>query len=60
MQSAVKVGRFGLSVELLGRSPTGSSFSARACTPYRIPTLYHFVPHLSPKSFIVKQKLEGA
>jgi hypothetical protein len=30
--------------------PTNLTFAA---------TFYHFVPHLSPKSFIVKQKLDG-
>jgi len=61
VQSSVKIGRFGLSVVLLGRFPTGSSFSARASHfPAALTTSYHFVPHLSCKSFIVKHKLESA
>ena len=59
MQSSVKFGRFGLSV-VLGRIPTGSTFSAPLCQiATELTTFYHFVPHLSRKSFIVKQKLEG-
>ena len=42
MQSSVKVGRFGLSVLLLGRSSTGSSFSAR--TSHDPHCLCHLIP----------------
>ena len=63
MRSSVKVGRFGLFglfVVLLGRISTGSSFSALAShCPTVLTTSYHFVPHLSCKSFIVKQKLDA-
>lgn len=51
---------FGLSVVLLGRIPTGSTFSAPNCQETsELTTFYHFHPHLSRKSFIVKRKLEG-
>lgn len=60
MQSVVKLGWFGLFVVLLGRFPTGSSFQLRYATGLTdLTTSYHFVPHLSRKSFIVKQKLLG-
>ena len=60
MQSSVKLGRFGLFFVLLGRFPTGSSFSAlRSTTFTALTTSYHFVPHLSRKSFIVKRKLDS-
>jgi hypothetical protein len=60
VQSVVKLGWFGLFVVLLGRFPTGSSFQLRYATALTDPsTSYHFVPHLSRKSFIVKQKLIG-
>jgi len=59
-QSSVKLGWFGLFVLLLGRFPTGSSFQLRCSTVLTVlTTSYHFVPHLSRKSFIVKQKLAG-
>ena len=60
MQNRVNFGRFGLFVVLLGRFPTGSSLSApnsQALTA--LTTFYHFCPHLTRKSFIVKQKLQG-
>ena len=51
---------FELSVGLLGRIPTGSTFSAPRChKAIEATTFYHFVPHLRRKSFIVKQKLAG-
>jgi hypothetical protein len=60
MQSVVKLGWFGLFVVLLGRLATGSSFQLRYSTVFTDSTTsYHFVPHLSRKSFIVKQKLLG-
>ena len=60
-KSSVKTGRIGLFNELLGRIPTGSTFSApRFHRATKLTTFYHFVPHLSCKSFIVKQKLAGA
>jgi len=60
-KSSVKIGRSGLFVVLLGRIPTGSTFSApRSHQATELATFYHFVPHLSRKSFIVKQKLAGA
>ena len=41
-QSKVKLGRFGLFIVLLGRSSTGSSFSAPSShDPYH---LHHFLP----------------
>jgi hypothetical protein len=59
-KNSVKTGRFGLFVVLLGRIPTGSTFSApRSHKATELTTFYHFVPHLSRKSFIVKQKLDG-
>jgi hypothetical protein len=59
-QKQVKLGWFGLFVELLGRISTGSSFSAtRSHNLTLLTTLYHFVPHLTRKSLIVKRKLEG-
>ncbi len=59
-QSMVKLGWFGLFVVLLGRFPTGSSLSAsRSHALPVLTTLYHFVPHLTRKSLIVKRKLEG-
>jgi hypothetical protein len=59
-QSMVKLGWIGLFVVLLGRFPTGSSFSAsRSHNLTLFTTLYHFVPHLSRKLLIVKRKLEG-
>ena len=59
-QSRVKVGRFGLFAVLLGRISTGSAFSAsRPTISIYLTTLYHFLPHLSCKSLIVKSKLEG-
>ena len=59
-KSSVKTGRSGLSNELLGRIPTGSTFSApRSHQATELTTFYHFVPHLSCKSFIVKKKLAG-
>ena len=52
--------RFGLFVDLLGRIPTGSTISApRTRNATDLTTFDHFVPHLSRKSFIVKQKLAG-
>ena len=61
MQSSVNPGRLGLFFVLLGRFPTGSSFQLRYATALTDPaTSYHFVPHLSRKSFIVKRKLDGA
>ena len=60
MQSTVKVGRFRLFIVLLGRIPTGSTFSApRSHQATELTTFYHFVPHLSCKSFFVKKKLAG-
>jgi hypothetical protein len=60
MQSLVNLGRFGLFALLLGRISTGSSFSAsRPTTLTFLTTLFHFLPHLSCKSLIVKNKLEG-
>jgi hypothetical protein len=59
-QSRVKVGRFGLFAVLLGRISTGSSFSAsRSTISIYLTTPYHFVPHLTRKSLIVKRKLKG-
>jgi hypothetical protein len=59
-QKLVKLGWFGLFVALLGRFPTGSSLSASVPTALTVlTTLYHFVPHLTRKSLIVKPKLEG-
>jgi len=47
-------------IVFLGRIPTGSTFQLLNPTNLNSPaTFYHFVPHLSPKSFIVKQKLPG-
>jgi len=55
-KDSVKTGRF----VLLGQIPTGSTFSApRSHQATELTTFYHFVPHLSRKSFIVKQKLVG-
>ncbi len=60
MQSRVKFGRFGLFVMLLGRFPTGSSYSASVATFLLVlTTLYHFVPHLTRKLLIVKRKVYG-
>ena len=60
-QNAVSSGWLTLLIAVLGRFPTGSSISAtyfhHLCPDFT--TSYHFVPHLSRKSFIVKQKLEG-
>jgi len=59
-KNSVKCGRFGLLIVLLGRIPTGSTFSApRSHQATELTTFYHFVPHLSRKSFIVKKKLAG-
>src|SRR5260370_39908828 len=59
-QSMVKLSWFGLFVKLLGRFSTGSSLSAsRSHVLPVLTTLYHFVPHLTRKSLIVKNKLEG-
>jgi hypothetical protein len=59
-QKLVKLGWFGLFVVPLGRFPTGSSLSASVPTTSTVfTTLYHFVPHLTRKSLIVKRKLEG-
>ena len=61
MQSTVKLGWFRLFSLLLGRISTGSSFSAsRPTISICLTTLYHFLPHLSCKSLIVKSKHEGA
>jgi hypothetical protein len=59
-KDSVKTARFELFIDLLGRIPTGSTVSA-PCThnATELTTFYHFVPHLSRKSFIVKQKLAG-
>jgi hypothetical protein len=60
-KNSVKFERFGLLVDLLGRIPTGSTVSAPRSHQATDPaTFYHFVPHLSRKSFIVKQKLAAA
>ena len=60
-KDSVNTGRFGLFIVLLGRIPTGSTFSApRSHQATELTTFNHFVPHLSRKSFIVKQKLVGA
>jgi hypothetical protein len=59
-QSSVKLGWFGLFVELLGRLSTGSSFSASVPTDSNyLTTSNHFVPHLTRKSLIVNIKLKG-
>jgi hypothetical protein len=59
-QSLVNLVRFGLFAALLGRIPTGSSFSAsRPTISNCLTTSYHFVPHLSRKLLIVKRKLKG-
>jgi hypothetical protein len=59
-QEMVKLGWFGLFVVLLGRFSTGSSISAsRSHNLTLLTTLYHFVPHLTRKSLIVNNKLEG-
>jgi hypothetical protein len=59
-KNSVKTGQFGLLIVLLGRIPTGSTISApRSRKSTELATFYHFYPHLSRKSFIVKQKLEG-
>jgi hypothetical protein len=59
-QNPVKFNWFGLFTKLLGRIPTGSSFSAtRSHNLILLTTLFHFVPHLSCKLLIVKRKLEG-
>jgi len=59
-QNLVKLARFGLFAVLLGRFSTGSSFALPAPTTFTLSTtLYHFVPHLTRKSLIVKRKLEG-
>jgi hypothetical protein len=59
-KNSVTSERFWLFTVLLGRIPTGSTFSApRSHQATELTTFYHFVPHLSRKSFIVKQKLAG-
>jgi hypothetical protein len=59
-QSRSKFGCSGLFDLLLGRLPTGSSLSASVATNRTVlTTLYHFVPHLTCKSFIVNRKLKG-
>jgi hypothetical protein len=59
-KSSAKTSWIGLFDELLGRIPTGSTFSApRSHRTTKLTTFYHFVPHLSCKSFIVKKKLAG-
>jgi hypothetical protein len=59
-KDSVKTGRCGLFVDLSGRISTGSTISApRTHKATDLTTFYHFVPHLSRKSFIVKQKLAG-
>jgi len=60
-KSSAKAGRSGLFIVLSGRIPTGSTFQLLAPTGLpKLATFFHFVPHLSCKSFIVKKKLEGA
>ncbi len=60
MQSSVNLVWFGLFIVFSGRFRTGSSFQLQLPTGRTVlTTLFHFLPHLSPKSFIVKQKLEG-
>ncbi len=59
-KDSVKSGRFGLVIVLLGRIPTGSTIQllvSHRATAFT--TFYHFVPHLTRKSFIVKRKLAG-
>jgi hypothetical protein len=59
-QDLIKLDWFGLFVELLGRFPTGSSLSTSRSHHFTLSTtLFHFVPHLTRKSLIVKRKLEG-
>jgi len=58
VRNSLKVGRFGLSVVLLGRFPPALVFSSGFTALTCVTTSYHFVPHLSCKSFIVKQKLD--
>jgi len=57
-KDSVKTARFELFIDPLGRIPTGSTISAPCILNATDPTtFYHFLPHLSCKSFIVKQKL---
>jgi len=59
-KNSVTSERFWLFTVILGRIPTGSTFSApRSHQATELTTFYHFVPHLSCKSFIVKKKLAG-
>jgi hypothetical protein len=45
-------------VLLLGRFPTGSSYSASVATYQSfVATLYHFRPHLTRKLLIVKREV---
>jgi hypothetical protein len=59
-QELVKLGWFGRFVLLLGRFSTGSSLSLPVPTTLIwLTTVFHFVPHLTRKSLIVNNKLEG-